>query len=189
MGEYYCEFTNGCGTVRGNSAQVIVKMPPTVEGQPEDVSVCEGEMAQFYAKITGIEPITYIWQNSNGEGLDYTDITTQNVSGETTSTLVVNPSAETHERYYYCLATNECGSVRTDTVFLNVNQHISVYPSLPAGISLCSGVDTVISIADRIYQGADLIDEDEFEEQGITFAWHKQGETEIVSTEPYLHFK
>lgn len=188
MGEYYCEFTNGCGTVRGNSAQVIVKMPPTVESQPIDVSVCEGEMAQLYAKITGVEPMTLIWQNSNGEGLDYTDITTQNVSGETTSTLVVNPSAETHERYYYCLATNECGSVRTDTVFLNVNQHISVYPSLPAGISLCSGVDTVISIADRIYQGADLVDEDEFEAQGITFAWHKQGETEIVSTEPYLHF-
>ena len=188
MGEYYCEFTNGCGTVRSNSAQVMVKMPPTVESQPVDVSVCEGEEAQLYAKITGVEPIQYTWLNSNGEGLDFTDITTQNTEGIHTSTLVARPASESHERYYYCYATNECGSVRTDTVFMMINQHIQVYPEMPATFSACSGVDTIISIADRIYQGSNLLDEDDFEDQGITFAWHKQGETEIVSTEPYLHF-
>ena len=188
MGEYYCEFTNGCGTVRSNSAQVIVKMPPTVETQPVDVSVCEGQAAELYAKITGIEPMQYTWLNSNGEDLDFTDITTQHTTGVHTSTLVANPASEAHERYYYCYATNECGSVRTDTVFMHVIQEIRVYPAMPDNFSACSGVDTTISIADRIYQGADLLDEDDFEAEGITFAWHRQDDDEIVSTEPYLRF-
>jgi len=188
MGWYYCEFTNGCGTVRSDEAQVIVKMPPTVESQPVDVSVCEGESAQLYAKITGIEPLTYTWLNSNGEGLDFTDVTTQNTTGIHTNTLVADPASESHERYYFCYATNECGSVRTDTVFMMINQHIQVYPEMPATFSACSGVDTIISIVDRIYQGSDLLDEDDFEAEGITFAWHRQGETEIISTEPYLRF-
>jgi hypothetical protein len=188
MGEYYCEFTNGCGTVRSGTAYAMVKMPPTVETQPVDVFVCEGELAQMYTKITGLEPIAYTWLNSNGEGLDFTDITTDNTTGVHTNTLVADPTSESHERYYYCYATNECGYVRTDTVFLKVNQHIQIYPEMPATFSACSGVDTIISIVDRVYQGSDLLDEDDFEEEGITFAWHRQGETEIISTEPYLHF-
>jgi len=188
MGGYYCELTNGCGTVRTETTNVYVKMPPVVGAQPEDVAVCEGEQAQLYAKITGFEPIEYIWQNSNGEGLAFTNITTPNTTGVETNTLVADPTSESHERYYFCLASNECGSVRTDTVYITVNQHITVYPALPSGVSICSGSDTTISIANRIYQGSDLLDEDEFDAQGITFAWHKQGETEIVSTEPYLHF-
>ena len=188
MGEYYCEFTNGCGTVRSNSAQAIVKMPATVESQPVDVSVCEGEAAQLYAKITGVEPIQYTWLNSNGEGLDFTDITTENTTGVHTSTLMANPASASHERYYYCLATNECGSVRTDTVYMHITQEIVVYPSLPENYSLCSNIDTTISIADRVYQGSTLLDADDFEAEGITFAWHRQGEADILSSEPYLRF-
>ena len=190
QGEYYCEFTNGCGTVRSNSAQVGVKMPPTVESQPIDVAVCEGQAAQLYTKITGVEPIQYNWFKDNGEGLDYTDITdvTPNISGNHTNTLVADPASEVHEHYYYCYASNECGFVRTDTVFMQINQNIVIYPEMPSAFSACSGVDTIISIADRIYQGSDLLDEDDFEDQGITFAWHKQGDTEIISAEPYLHF-
>lgn len=188
MGEYYCEFTNGCGTVRSNGAQVIVKMPPTVESQPVDVSVCEGEAAQLYAKITGVEPIQYTWLNSNGEGLDFTDITTENTTGIHTSTLMANPASASHERYYFCYATNECGSVRTDTVYMHITQEIVVYPNLPENYSLCSNVDTTISIADRVYQGSTLLDADDFEVEGITFAWHRQGESDIISSEPYLRF-
>ena len=188
MGDYYCEFTNGCGTVRSNGAQVMVLMPPTVETQPVDVDVCEGQSAELYAKITGMEPMQYTWLNSNGEGLDFTDITTQHTTGVHSSTLVANPASEVHERYYFCYATNDCGSVRTDTVFVHVIQTIDVYPDMPEIFSVCSGVDTTITIADRIYQGADHLDEDDFESEGITFAWHRQGETEIISTEPNLHF-
>ena len=188
MGEYYCEFTNGCGTVTSNAAYMMVKMPPTVETQPYDVYVCEGDQTQLYANITGASPISYIWFYSIDEANDFTTITTPNTTGAHTNNLIVNSAYEGNKGYYYCFATNECGSVRTDTISMMVNQYIQIYPEMPSIFLACSGVDTIISIAGRIYQGTDLLDEYEIEEQGITFAWHKQGEMEIISTEPELSF-
>ena len=192
MGEYYCEVTNGCGTVSSERAYIMVKMPPTVETQPQDVSVCAGEEGRLFTKITGIEPISYTWLNSNGDGLDFTDVTTSNTTGVHTNTLIANPASDAHERYYYCYATNECGSVRTDTVFMTVTYELDVYPNLYeqpySPFSFCTGIDTVITVADKLYEGTDLIDPDDIEGLGITFAWHKVGETEIISTEPYIHF-
>ncbi|MBQ2572835.1 MAG: T9SS type A sorting domain-containing protein [Bacteroidales bacterium] len=192
MGEYYCEVTNGCGTVPSERAYIMVKMPPTVETQPQDVSVCAGEEGRLFTKITGIEPISYTWLNSNGDGLDFTDITTSNTTGVHTNTLIANPASDAHERYYYCYATNECGSVRTDTVYMTVTYVLDVYPNLYeppySPFSFCTGIDTVITVADKLYEGTTLIDPDDIEGLGITFAWHKVGETEIVSTEPELRF-
>lgn len=192
MGEYYCEVTNGCGTVSSERAYIMVKMPPTVETQPQDVSVCAGEEGRLFTKITGIEPISYTWLNSNGDGLDFTDITTSNTTGVHTNTLIANPASDAHERYYYCYATNECGSVRTDTVYMTVTYVLDVYPNLYeppySPFSFCTGIDTVITVADKLYEGTELIDPDDIEGLGITFAWHKVGETEIVSTEPELRF-
>lgn len=192
MGEYYCEVTNGCGTVPSERAYIMVKMPPTVETQPQDVSVCAGEEGRLFTKITGIEPISYTWLNSNGDGLDFTDITTSNTTGVHTNTLIANPASDAHERYYYCYATNECGSVRTDTVYMTVTYVLDVYPNLYeqpySPFIFCTGIDTVITVADKLYEGTQLIDPDDIEGLGITFAWHKVGETEIVSTEPELRF-
>ncbi|MBO7572585.1 MAG: immunoglobulin domain-containing protein [Bacteroidales bacterium] len=193
MGEYYCEFTNGCGTVRSNSAQVSVMMPPVVESQPVDISVCEGESADLFAKITGFEPIEYTWFKDNGENLDFTDITDldHDITGNHTNTLVANPASEAHEHFYYCLATNQCGSVRTDTVYITVNQHIKIYPLLPASFVVCEGIDTLIDISmaggvPSIYEGSEHVYD--FEEAGVTFAWHRHGETEVLSDSPILHF-
>lgn len=186
MGNFHCEFTNGCGTVSSTTASLVVKMVPTVETQPLNKSVCEGDATQLFAKITGFDPIQYTWLKDNGSDPTYTDVTMQNVSGVHTSTLVINPASEAHEHFYYCYATNECGSVRTDTVYVTVNQHVSVYPSLPSNISVCSGTDTVLSVADYIYEGSTSLTTDEFEEAGITFAWHRQGDDEILSDGPSL---
>lgn len=188
MGEWYCEFTNGCGSVQSASAQVLVKMPPVVETQPISISVCEGDMAQLQAKITGIEPMTYTWLKDNGDGQDFSDVSMQNVSGIHSSILVADPASEIHEHFYFCYATNECGSVRTDTVYLTVNQHIQVYPALASSFTACEGADTTISIANNVYEGSTLLEASDFESEGVTFEWHRQGSTEIVSAEPELHF-
>ena len=185
MGIWQCEFTNGCGTVSSNQAEVTVKMPPVVETQPSGVDVCEGEPFALSTKITGIEPITYTWLKDNGDEA-FSDVTMAGLTGVHTSTMEAATANAVHEHYYFCYATNECGSARTDTVFVNVNQHISVYPASLGNFTLCSGVDTVISIADRIYEGQTHLDEDELDD--ITFAWHKEGSTEIISETPELAF-
>ncbi len=195
MGEYYCEVTNGCGTVSSERADVRVKMPPIVETQPYDVFACAGDPAQLYAKITGYLPIDYTWFKDNGEGLEYTDINdaTTGFSGVHTNTLLMNPVGDQHEHFYFCRAVNECGSVLTDTVYVAVTQVVSnVYP-LVTSFSACSGIDTMISLDTLIYMGSNTgairLDPDDFESEGITFAWHKENETEIVSTESVLYFE
>ncbi|MBO7652418.1 MAG: T9SS type A sorting domain-containing protein [Bacteroidales bacterium] len=189
MGEYYCEFTNGCGTVTSNAAYMMVKMPPTVETQPYDVYVCEGDQTQLYANITGASPISYIWFYSIDEANDFTNITTPNTTGAHTNNLIVNSAYEGNEGYYYCFATNECGSVRTDTVYVVVTQIVTNAYPLTTVFSACSGIDTMISLDTLIYMGSTRLDPDDFESEGITFAWHKENETEIVSTESVLHFE
>ncbi|MBO4614730.1 MAG: immunoglobulin domain-containing protein [Bacteroidales bacterium] len=188
MGEFYCKFTNGCGTVVSNSALLYVKMGPVIEGQPIDASVCEGDATQLFAKIVGEEPITYAWLKDNGADPVYTDITMPNVSGNTTSTLVINPASETHEHFYFCYASNECGEVRTDTVFVTVNQQITVYPPLATSFIACSGADTSLSVINNIYEGTVQLGANDFEEAGVTFAWHRHGETEVIAEGPVLHF-
>lgn len=188
MGEWYCEFTNGCGTVQSGVAQVLVKMPPVVETQPQSISVCEGDMAQLNTKITGLEPMSYTWLKDNGDDQAYSDVSMQNVSGIHSTTLTADPASEVHEHFYFCYASNECGSVRTDTVSITVNQAIQVYPQLASFFSACEGVDTAISIANNIYEGSTLLDASDFESEGVTFAWHRQGDMEILSEEPELHF-
>ena len=188
VGEFYCRFTNGCGSVASTSASLLVKMPPVVENQPMETSVCEGDATQLFSKIVGEDPINYTWLKDNGDDPTFTDITMQNVSGVHTNTLVINPASEIHEHFYFCYASNECGSVRTDTVFVNVNQHITVYPSLPSSFIACSGADTSLSVINNIYEGSLSLDADEFDDAGVTFAWHRQGSSEIISAEPVLHF-
>ncbi len=190
-GNYYCEFTNGCGTVASSVANVYVKLLPVVASQPTDMSVCEGDRAQLYAKITGAEPINYTWLKDNGDDPVYTDITWSNVGNTNhTNTLVIDPVSETNEHFYFCYATNDCGSVRTDTVFVNVTQHVVIYPEFPAeAFFACSGEDVIVEdLSDRLHYGSDVIDADDFEAEGITFAWHRQGSSEIISTSPILSF-
>ena len=188
-GVYYCEFTNGCGTVASSTANIYAKLLPIVENQPTDQSVCEGDRAQLYTKISGADPINYTWLKDNGTDPVFTDITMANVTGNHSNTLVIDPVGEVHEHFYFCYATNECGSVRTDTVFVNVTQQVVIYPEFPATFNACSGEDViVVDLSDRLRFGSNVIDADDFEAEEITFAWHRQGSSEIISNSPILSF-
>ncbi len=181
MGEWRCAFTNGCGTVYSELARVTVMESPFVENQPIDVSVCAGDPFQLNTKIVGYMPITYTWFNDNGEGLQYTDVTLSGVDGVHTSILSANVANASHQHFYYCHATNQCGVVITDTVYVTINEQITIYRPDPNShnFSACSGTDVEISLAENIYEGSTHLQADEFED--ITFAWYKEGSTEIIS--------
>ncbi|MCF0207654.1 MAG: immunoglobulin domain-containing protein [Bacteroidales bacterium] len=184
MGDYFCRFTNGCGSVNSQTAYIAVKMPPIVENQPEATSVCEGDQFSLVPKIVGVEPITYTWYNDNGENFAYSMVTSNNISGVHSGVLTGNPASEQHEHFYYCEAINECGSAITDSVYVTVNQHIQVYPSLPAAVSVCSSADTTLVLSNRVLEGTNYLDPAEFEEVGVTFAWHRVGSTLILAETP-----
>lgn len=186
IGTWQCAFTNGCGTVFGNEAVLSVIEPPVIENHPENVAVCEGEQFQLSVKAAGTGSFTYAWFNDNGEGLAYTDVTIAGIDNDSTDIMTAGAASEAHEHYYYCNVSNECATVISDTAFVFVNQRVSIYPNNLPNLSLCTGSDTVVSIADRIYEGSTLLQEDEFE--NITFAWYKVGTTDTLSRTPELHF-
>ena len=188
---YYCKVYFGLNyTSTSNSERFVVevKMSPTVENQPQNAFVCENGSTQVSTNIIGYEPLSYTWLQSVDIDSDFTDITSSNCSGIYTYALSLSSASEDNERYYYCMATNECGSVRTDTIYISVTQQISIYPSLASSYSFCSGIDTAIRLDNSIYVSSTLVIPEDYETEGITFAWHKEGETDITSTESAMRF-
>lgn len=81
--------------------------------QPANSEICPGEEIIFSIDVTGTQPINYQWYNSSGM-----------ISGADGSSFTAN-NADT----YYCIVTNDCSSVTSDNVTLNLKT-LSQAPTL-----------------------------------------------------------
>ena len=107
--QYRCVVTNRLGTDTSASATLTVNYSPEIGGQPQDVSVIEGERAVFtVSDITGNPPPAYQWQVST-DGETWTDL-----DGETGSvySVVTTPSMDGWQ--YRCKVTNSSGSAYSE---------------------------------------------------------------------------
>ena len=107
--QYRCVVTNPRGTDTSASATLTVNYSPEIGGQPQDVSVIEGERAVFtVSDITGNPPPAYQWQVST-DGETWTDL-----DGETGSvySVVTTPSMDGCQ--YRCKVTNSSGSAYSE---------------------------------------------------------------------------
>ena len=107
--QYRCVVTNPLGTDTSASATLTVNYSPEIGGQPQDVSVIEGERAVFtVSDITGNPPPAYQWQVST-DGENWTDL-----DGETGSvySVVTTPSMDGWQ--YRCKVANSSGSVYSE---------------------------------------------------------------------------
>ena len=107
--QYRCVVTNPLGTDTSVSATLTVNYSPEIGGQPQDVSVIEGERAVFtVSDITGNPPPAYQWQVST-DGETWTDL-----DGETGSvySVVTTPSMDGWQ--YRCKVANSSGSVYSE---------------------------------------------------------------------------
>lgn len=107
--QYRCVVTNRFGTDTSASATLTVNYSPEIGGQPQDVSVIEGERAVFtVSDITGNPPPAYQWQVST-DGETWTDL-----DGETGSvySVVTTPSMDGWQ--YRCKVTNSSGSAYSE---------------------------------------------------------------------------
>ena len=107
--QYRCVVTNPLGTDTSASATLTVNYSPEIGGQPQDVSVIEGERAVFtVSDITGNPPPAYQWQVST-DGETWTDL-----DGETGSvySVVTTPSMDGWQ--YRCKVANSSGSVYSE---------------------------------------------------------------------------
>ena len=122
-GIYYCVIKNPAGSIQSNSAGVAVKPMPIITEQPTGFSIYSDKNGRLSVSATG-ENLSYQW---------YKDGVL--IEGATSSTLEFEKIQTTNKGAYYCIVSNPAGSVKTDTVTIDVTQSYYVYYVTPTGAS------------------------------------------------------
>ena len=129
--------TNSVDTVKSNAATLTVTaaVAPAFTTQPSDVSIAEGQNAQFTVAVTGTPTPTLQWQLSINGGSSWT-----NINGATGTVLDVTGAALADDgRQYRAVATNSVGAVPSNAATLTVTAAVAVTITtaspLPAGIT------------------------------------------------------
>lgn len=90
----------------------------SISGQPVSVTRCIGENTSFSVSVTGgLGAQTYQWYKS---GIKLSDL--GNVSGSNSGTLSVSNITASDESSYYCLVTDNCSSVASQTAVLTISR-------------------------------------------------------------------
>lgn len=107
-------FTNACGEATTTAAELRIHVGPSIDLQPLDLTVCEGEDAQFTAVADGTPLPTVQWQADDGGGFS-------DLPGETNTTLnLANVAAGADGRIVRAVFTNSCGVLTSRAVSLTV---------------------------------------------------------------------
>ncbi|MGZ2371939.1 T9SS type B sorting domain-containing protein [Ancylomarina sp. YFZ004] len=127
---YYCEVSGDfCDAAVSSKASLEVIMNVNITEHPADVKISEGGIAIFTVKADGTEPIAYQWY------CDPTGIMT----GETTSTLTIDPATMDLNTYkYYCIVSNSCSSETSDKAELLVDANVKI-TTQPLNVEVCEG--------------------------------------------------
>jgi hypothetical protein len=161
FGMYSCHVTNECGFVVSDEVEVIVNVPPLVAEQPEDVVVCEGE--EFTIDITsqGTEPIEFEWY------ILETSTLLGNEEDYSSDAAIPENSGS-----YYCILSNMCGDLSTDTVSVEIRSLPQVLTN-PEGLDVCVGDYVEMSITAN---GSEPLD----------FLWYRNGSSVSSQTNSTL---
>lgn len=106
-GVYYCEASSSTLNKLRNSdeATITVNMPPTIDMQPQDQQLKEGENLYLWLEASGFEEPTYQWFKD--------DVL---ITGATTSELKIEGVTLDHTGFYYCNVENSCGTTKSTVV-------------------------------------------------------------------------
>ena len=127
-----------------NAATLYVGASPTIDVQPSNVTVCEGNNALFRIVVSGLTPYSYQWQK-NISGIWRSLQDTGNVTGATNDTLLIVNTRLGDAGSYRCQVTNPCNTINslTRTLAVNLKPRISVDPTSQV---VCEGDSTSFSV-------------------------------------------
>jgi len=108
-GEYDVVVTNVCAMVASFPATLTVNVAPSIQDQPIDRVVCQGDPAVFSVTVAGSTPLTYQWRKDDVD-----------IPGATTPILTIGSAAEGDAGAYTCWIANACGDVTTESAMLTV---------------------------------------------------------------------
>ncbi|MBN2779137.1 MAG: immunoglobulin domain-containing protein [Bacteroidales bacterium] len=162
-GTYTCHVSNMCGFVLTNDAEVTVNIAPIVTEQPEDLEVCAEQEISIGINYSGTEPVTFEWfilETASSIGTD-----------ATYTSLSADPA---YSGSYYCILTNSCGEISTDTI----DVEILALPQItthPVDETVCVGEYAEMEIE---ASGAEPLD----------FLWYKNGSAVSGQTSSLLEY-
>ncbi|MBX7223175.1 MAG: immunoglobulin domain-containing protein [Blastocatellia bacterium] len=116
-----------------NMVALSVNANPTINTQPMPQTVCAGASASFTVAASGTG-LTFQWRKG---GVNLTN--GGNISGATTATLTINPTAAADAANYDCVITSVCaGTATTNAVALTVNA-VTAVTAQPTNQMVCVG--------------------------------------------------
>lgn len=124
-------------TVVVNKVTTPVVTAPIITGQPQNVSVQEGQKATFSVTATG-DNLSYQWQTNRNDGNGFV-----NLSGATSASYMTSTvDMDCNGFKYQCIVSNEGGSVTTNIATLTVTESTSVHTHsltlVPAKAATCT---------------------------------------------------
>lgn len=120
---------NVCNSDTSNGVYISINTLPSISAHPVNYQECVGDTITLYATATATTVVNYQWYDGNSQLID----------GATETSLPV-VLAENDTAYYYCVVSNNCGSVNTDTAEI-ITRMPPVITQQPVGDELCVGDD------------------------------------------------
>ena len=124
---YYVKVTNSCGNVSSSSASITVNSPVSITTQSGNTTKCTSNSVTFSVTATGTGPLTYQWYKGASA-----------ISGASSASYSIASVATTNAGDYYCIISNSCNSVQTNSMALTVNTPPSI-SSLSNSATKCNG--------------------------------------------------
>jgi len=131
VGTYNVTVTGTAGTTTKTTIIPFIIKPgnaPSIITQPIDFILHSGEVASF--SVTSPSPnLTYQWQKSSNDGVDFSNIT-----GENASTLKINNASLSSNNYQYRVKiSNQCGDTLSSAAKLLI-EGLFIYPNPNKGL-------------------------------------------------------
>lgn len=133
-GSYYCIVSNSCGSSTSNQIQLTIKEAPSISTHPSSLTVCSGQSTTFSVTASGTSPLTYKWYKNNTL-----------INGATNYFYTISSTSPNDAGIYYCVISNDCGTVQSNSATLTVNTAPSIVSQYGTA-TICSGQSNQFSI-------------------------------------------
>ncbi len=133
-GVYAARITNPCGTVTSTPVDLTVNAPPTIDDPPATQTACSGGAVAFHVAAGGPLPLLYQWRK---DGVDLT--------GQNSSSLVIDPVQPDDAGVYSVLISGVCGSIESPPATLTVAAG-PVILDPPDDAAVCQGATVVFEV-------------------------------------------
>lgn len=150
--QYRALMQDDCGmvtSITSASATINVLPPVSISSQPTDKSICGSGSVSFGITATGNGALSYQWQASSDNGVNYFNINNDgNYTNTTTNSLNIANVSSFNNFRYRCVVTDACGPTQaTSNSALLTFITSPAITSHPAPLTVCEGLMASFSVS------------------------------------------